>query len=184
MLESEDNPEIGISETALLRRHRALIAGMILASIGGIMITVYFLYPYPALGYPLNIRLGMLGGSLFSTGFASVSGSLLVWPKERQIGYFFFRFLPRAKLFVFSVGAAAIFWCFFILSLDTVDRAIVGCTAGLIVIFAFAITRKKRLPKKRSDATSSDPSAYGLSSVDSQKEGGYFGFLNSIKSSW
>jgi len=104
-----------MSETALLRRRRVFIAGVILAIVGGIMLAVYFAYPYPALRYPFGIQLGLLGASLLFTGFALVSGVRLSWPEQKEFGYYSFRFIPLARVFLFSVIAAVIFWCFLIL---------------------------------------------------------------------
>ena len=116
--ESEDEPEIGMSETALLRRRRAFIAGIILAIAGGIMLAVYFAYPYPAFGYPFGIQLGSLGASLLFTGFALVLGVRLSWREQEDFGFYSRWFRRRlTRIFLVSVIAAVIFWSWFVLSL-------------------------------------------------------------------
>ena len=117
-----DEPEVVLPDASRLRRRFFFFSGIIVASIGLVLVVVYFLFP--GLGFSLATRMAMLGISLLTTGAALAFGSLLVSPIGQGLGFLTFRFRPLAASFLGCAIAAGLFWSFFFLFLDNLERVV------------------------------------------------------------
>jgi len=147
-----DEPEVVLPDASRLRRRFFFFSGIIIAFIGLVLMTVYFLFPN--IGFLLATRMAMLGMSLFTTGAALAFGSLLISPIGRGLGFYTFRFRPTAVGFLGCAAAACLSWSFFFLSLDNLERVVAGIVAGLTMVLVFRIY--KRSTRESSDSLQKD----------------------------